>query len=240
MGVLDQVTQMRNQGISSEEIIRKLQEQGISPKMINDALNQAEIKNAVSEGYNGDYEENAEYEPPSPEQIQSSKYIPKTQEISQQNYYPPQQAQQQNYQEYYPQENYNSEQYSAGGVNTDTVIEISEQVFSEKIEKMQKQVSELSSFKILAESKMDLISERLKKIESVIDRLQAAILEKVGDYGRNIEGVKKEMSMMQDSFGKVVNTLADKAEKPSRKETLEELKTLASEKPKTQKKISKK
>ena len=62
------------------------------------------------------------------------------------------------------------------------------------------------------QTKIDNISDRLKRIESNIDTLQAEILERVGSYGRGIEGVKKEMSMMQESFGKIVNNLADKAE----------------------------
>jgi len=51
----------------------------------------------------------------------------------------------------------------------------------------------------------------LKRIETSIDRLQSAILEKVGSYGRGLDSVKKEMGMMQDSFGKMVGVLADKA-----------------------------
>ena len=44
MGVLEQIMQMRSQGISDEEIISRLQERGITPQAINDALSQAEIK----------------------------------------------------------------------------------------------------------------------------------------------------------------------------------------------------
>ena len=56
------------------------------------------------------------------------------------------------------------------------------------------------------------ISERLKRIESTIDGLQSAVLDKIGVYGSGLDSIKREMSMMQDSFGKVVNTLADKKE----------------------------
>jgi hypothetical protein len=52
---------------------------------------------------------------------------------------------------------------------------------------------------------MENISDRLKKIETIIDKLQIAILEKVGSYGKNLEGIKKEMSMMQDSFSKMIS-----------------------------------
>jgi len=49
MGVFDQVTSMQQDGINDSEIIRSLQEQGISPKEIQDALSQSQIKQAISE-----------------------------------------------------------------------------------------------------------------------------------------------------------------------------------------------
>lgn len=153
---------------------------------------------------------------------------PVAQEVSDQEAYVPQpqgefypgqgqqQGQQEQYQpeqyapqeEYYPQQEYG---YSEPGIgDTDTIIEITEQVFSEKIKTIQKQVEDLNEFKVLAQTKIDNISDRLKRIELNIDRLQAEILEKVGSYGRGLEGIKKEMGMMQESFGKIVNTVARK------------------------------
>lgn len=204
MSILEQVTQMKTQGFPEEEIIKKLQDQGISPKAINDALNQTEIKKAVSneEGY-ADYEMSPKLTPTPQGGI-------KTQEIPDENMYSPQPQE-----EYYPQEYSQYQQDGsdyAPGFDTNTIIEISEQVFSEKIEKMQKQVDEFSEFKALAESKIDNISERIKRIESMIDRLQSTILEKIGSYGNNLESVKKEMSMMQNSFSKMINPLAERSE----------------------------
>jgi len=49
MGILEQVTKMKEQGIPDNQIANKLQEQRVSPKEINDALNQSKIKNAVSD-----------------------------------------------------------------------------------------------------------------------------------------------------------------------------------------------
>jgi len=184
MGVLEQITQMRNQGISDEEIIRTFQEKGISPREINDALSQFQIKNAVSDARG--------YETPMPKEY--------SEEPPTENYEQPQQ-------EYYPQEQYsqNEYEYPAERTDSDTIIEIAEQVFSEKIKTMKKQLDALNEFKTLGTSKIDNIDERLKRIETMIDKLQIAILEKIGSYGKNIENIKKEMSMMQDSFGKVIN-----------------------------------
>ena len=214
MSVLEQITQMKTQGFPEEEIIKKLQDQGVSPKAINDALNQTEIKKAVS---NEEGEEYAEYEM-SPKTTPSSQGGIKTQEIPDENIYSPQPQE-----EYYPQEysQYQQEDSAyAPGFDTNTIIEISEQVFSEKIEKIQKQVDEFSEFKSLAESRIYNISERIKRIELTIDKLQSAILEKIGSYGNNLESVKKEMSMMQNSFSKMINPLAERAEeKKSRTNT---------------------
>jgi len=62
------------------------------------------------------------------------------------------------------------------------------------------------------------LSERLKKIETTMDKLQIAILEKVGSYGQNLDGIRKEMSMMQDSFSKMVSS--PKEEKPREEKQL--------------------
>src|SRR3989304_3924490 len=204
MGVLDQISQMKSQGIGDEEIIRKLQEQGIPPKAINDALNQAEIKKAVA-GEELGYEGSPEYGASQPQ----AQYIPPQESYAPGTEYA-QQPQQQGeyYEEYQPQQGSDSGNYQPAGIDTSTVMEIADQVFTEKTQKMQKQIRELTEFKTISEAKIENFAERLKKIESIIDKLEIAILEKVGSYGRNLETIKKEMSMRKDSFGKMIPSMA--------------------------------
>jgi len=202
MGILDQIMQMRARGMSEEEIINKLKEQRVSPREITDALSQSQIKNAIS---NEEYIPTpSNYEPPPP--MPYAPYSPQTQEMYEQEYSPPQQ-------DYLPQENYGSYEQPTENAGTETLIEISEQVFEEKTKKIQKQLEDLNEIKVLSQTKMENFSERLKRVESTLDSLQSAILEKVGSYGNTLESIKKEMSMMQDSFGKIVNTALDKSEK---------------------------
>jgi hypothetical protein len=206
MGVLDQVTMMKKQGIADNDIIADLSQKGVSPKEINDALKQSQIKSAVS-----DFEEELEpslnidenvpvpsKEKESPEEFTSGQQGA-YQQNQQGNYYPPQQYYQETpqfqggYQNYSPQEN-----------NTDNIIEIADQIFSDRIRKFQRQEDINTELIALLQSKLENVSERLKKIENIIDKLQISIVEKVGSYGQNLEGIKKEMSMMQDSFSKMV------------------------------------
>ncbi len=205
MAVLDQVMQLKNQGMDDNQIIGTLQEQGISPNEINNALSQAQIKNAVTADQTSMPNQN--YQQP----MTQEEYPENYNEDYQQGGY-----NDENYgeQEYYPQEGYSSE---GAGFDTGTIVEIAEQVFSEKIKKIETQLEDLNEFKNLNQTRIDNIDERLKKIESIIDKLQITILEKVGSYGQNLGEIKKEMNMMQDSFGKIVNNIADKNSSASKK-----------------------
>jgi len=197
MGVLDQVTQLKNQGMSDTQITENLQQQGISPKEITDAINQSQIKNAVSA-------ENPAGTPPGPPEAAApvatagaETYTPQTQEVG--AGYPSPTA---TGQEYYSEAGYGAYP-AAAATDSDTMIEIANQVFSEKIKKIEKTIDELNEFKTMASVKIDNIDERLKKIEKIIDTIQIKILEKVGSYGKELQTTKKEMSMMQDSFRKL-------------------------------------
>ena len=130
MGALDQIRQMRQEGFSEQDISDSLQEQGISPNSITDAFSQARIKDVV-EGEN-EMQENDFPETPSPFSTPET-YAP--QEMPQDQYYSPQESpylQPQETESYSPQEGYTGDQ---GGFGTDTIIEIAEQVFEEKIKK---------------------------------------------------------------------------------------------------------
>lgn len=242
MGVLDQINQMKSQGISDSEISAKLQEQGINPKSINDAFNQIKIKNAVSaENFYESPQQNSQ-NLPVPKPISSQRqqfYTPRTQDIEEnensqnpEEFYSPnpeqptfsgQVPEMENYQqEYYPQQNSYGDYdvYSPNAkMDTDSVIEIAEQVIEEKTKKMQKQIDALNEFASLAQNKIAINHERIKKIENMMDKLQIAILEKVGEYGQGISSVKKELEMMQESFSKTLPNFngPEKGKKTSKK-----------------------
>jgi hypothetical protein len=224
MGILDEINNMRNQGMNEKDIINDLQERGVAPKAINEALNQMRIKKAVSAESSGEegmepsiMKEGRKYEAP----LLPPLYVPKTQEINheREGLYAPELPQlpqfneefeapafgRQTQEEYLPQEGY--EEQGAMGYDADTLIEIAEQVFSEKIKKEQKQIASLNEFATLAETRISNDHERIKRIEGIIDKLQAAILEKVGSYGRNLENIKSEMGMMQESFSKMIPSI---------------------------------
>lgn len=229
MAILEQIMQMKKQGIPDQEIINELSQSGISPREINDALKQAQIKYAVSNVDEGELQPSImpEEEQYAPTPVNNQEYAP----VPQEEAYAPQEQQQQ----YYTPSG--GAEYSPAGIDADTVMEIADQIFSEKIKKIQKQLDATSEGAILLQSKTENISERLKKMETIMDKLQIAILEKIGSYGQNLESIKKEMSMMGDSFSKMISP-----SKESRRESEEyqEKESGDIERPETQKRIPRK
>ena len=221
MGVLDQVMQLKNQGYSEQDIKDNLQQQGISPKQITDAINQAKIKNAVS-SQNPEADDNPPTPgtPPGPPassaagtQGEQGYYTPQTQPMQATETMQP--AYQQAPAEYYEETAYAPT--ASTGIDSDTIIEIANQVFSEKIRKTEKRLEELEELKTIAKVKVNNLDERLKRIEKMIDTLQVQILEKVGSYGRELQSTKKEVSMLEDTIGKTIKTKARKKSSKTKK-----------------------
>ena len=230
MGVLDQITKMKRQGIPEDEIVNSLRDQGVSPAEINDAMKQAQIKSAISEGdeMGGEMQPSMMSGEEVPAPIEQEEYTPQPAQTYQPNVYEaqaPQEYQQQDYQppayqsqeqpQYYAQEGGYAP--ATGAADADTMIEIADQLFSEKVKKIQKQMDSTSETSSLLQTKVENISDRLKKIETIIDKLQIAILEKVGSYGQNLDSIKKEMSMMQYSFSKMISPKKEEKKSESKK-----------------------
>jgi len=188
MGVLEQVTKLKKQGYGEQEIVNNLQQQGISPKEINDALNQSQIKSAVSNP--------EEMEAPPTPGGGEGYYTPQTQPMEE--YAAPQQGAP----EYYQEQAYAPS--ASAGMDSDIIIEIANQVFSEKIRKTEKRLEELEELKTLIKVKTENMEERLKRIEKMIDTLQIQVIEKVSSYGKELDSTKKEVSMLEDTLGRTI------------------------------------
>lgn len=200
MGLLEEIQKMKQAGMQEAEIISKLQEQGNPYRTISEAISQSRIKQAV--------ESPEEPIAPSPSDIKQQEISP---EQMQQSIMPSpnQMEQEQQPQEYFQPQNPNDYQqqnydYSQGQLSSDTIMEISEQIVSEKLSDVRKKLEKISMFKTELETKTESIEERLKRIEKIIDTLQASVLKKVGDYVTNVEDIKHELVETQKTFAKVI------------------------------------
>ncbi len=231
MALLNDIKKMQSEGKTEQEIIATMRQQGVSPKDIIEALSQSKIKEAVT----GAQETQAPA--PSPQDLQQEALMPGTdvmpnpspdmqasptmsqpmespQQMPEQSAYPQQPQQMQPAYQEYPQY---QQQYApqAGSISPDTITEISEQVVSEKLSTLKKDIEQIIDMKTTVESKIEYFDERLKRIEKIIDRLQLSIMQKVGDYMTNIDDIKKEIVETQKSF-KALTSSESPREKPKK------------------------
>ncbi len=219
MTTLEKIQEFKKNRVPEAEIVTKLKEDGISLLDISNAMNQSKIKEAVT----GEMETSTEgmvpsimgERPPETEkapQGEEGAYTPSPSPVREDTYqdYSAQENQGMGQQgeiqeEYY--ENESPQEYGPQGgygMSSETMIEVAEQVFFEKIKKIEEKVSVLREFKSLSEPLIESMDERLKRIEKNFDKMQIAILDRVGSFGKNIDSLRKEVEMVEDSFGKVM------------------------------------
>lgn len=227
MPIVEKISEMKKQGLKEEEIAQRLKEQGISPKEIVEALEQSNVKSAVSA--TEEMQPSVMAAPMNNLQISTEMpMVPQetseVQEMSSQLIQPqmPQEMQQQdtltqiqgypNYAEEsaYAYPTYDYEEYPP--LDTSIITEIAEQIINEKMQKTEKQIAEMTKFKIETQGKINNIDSRLKRIEMMIDKLQISILGEIGSYGENIADLKQEMQATQESFSKILNPLSENIE----------------------------
>ncbi|MFA5484683.1 MAG: hypothetical protein WC260_00295 [Candidatus Pacearchaeota archaeon] len=200
MELLDIIAEMQSQGISNQGIFENLQRQGYNPTQINDAINQIKITTQPMDTQNQQDPFNQPQNFNQPQDFNQN-----------QQYNDPQQ-------ENYPQENYytqtpqaysGEEYYQQPSFDTETITEITEQVISEKFREYNKKTGDIVSFKNTIQDKVDDINTRLKRIESTIDKLQQAIIQKIGEFGENTQIIKKDLESLHDTTSKLMNPLID-------------------------------
>jgi DNA-binding transcriptional MerR regulator len=207
MPLINQIIEMRQQGMQDKDIAKILREQGFQPKEITDALSQSKIKSAVAgdDAPSQNYPYNQENYP---EQYAEQSYSQYPQNDSQQQkQYPYSQNQnypQGNYPEQYAEQSY-SQQYSS---DTDLIKQIAEEIAEEKVSELREKILDASESKKDIQSKIDLIDKRLTQIEKTIDKLQLALLGKMSDYSKQIKSVTKELKSTQDTFKKIIKPVS--------------------------------
>ncbi len=207
MAILEKVMQMKQMRISDVGIIQELRQEGFSPREINEALSQANIKSAVNKE---DLYSNQEYmqNPPINETSEMQPSIMQKPQPQEPQYTKPIQSEQYA-QPQYPETDYYQEYQSVPQLDMETMGEMAEQIVKEKTEEIKKQIFSLAKFKKELEIEIQRIEQRLSKIENLFNELQMAILNKVGDYGIDIKNLADEMHQTQKSFSKILNPIAD-------------------------------
>lgn len=196
------VIEMQQNGRDDAEIITFLTEQGLKPSQISDAMNQAKIKQAVSA-------KTSEYPAPveAPEGLSPSIMSPQTQvQESEEIPIPGRVAEgQMPMQEQY----YGYEQQPSAGLDTEAIEEIAEGIISEKWDEAKAKITSMSEWKDYADNRLQSVESKMKRVESSLDNLQAALLGKVQKYEQSIRDLGTEMKSVQGAFSKVLSPMEE-------------------------------
>ena len=212
---LQKVAQLQAQGMQDADIIKQMQAEGVPPKDINDALNQAKIKQAVGpeQGQQQTPIQDMQQSIMQPQQMQSALPPEQGQQIPQQapaQQTPPEQAtyDQAYYQtpQAYPQQAYYPQ---AGGFDTETISEIADQIVTEKLQEQNEKTGDISAFKSSTEEQLENLNHRLSQIEASIEQLQQAVIQKIGEFGETGEYIKKDLNNLHNTVSKLMNPLID-------------------------------
>lgn len=86
-------------------------------------------------------------------------------------------------------------------MSSDLISEISEQVVSERLAPLHDRLEKVIDMRTVFEGRISSLSERLARMEKIIDTLQLSLLQKVGEYVNDVHDVRKELEETQKSFG---------------------------------------
>jgi len=219
MSTIEEVRNYQAQGMSEEQIIQNLRQKGTRYKDIVDALSQTKIRDAVEQPEDVPAPSSDPYssqtqgmEPSIMGSASGDQAIPQAPVpgasylnqpyMNQQEYQAP--APGQEYPQYPPYEQQIQGYPQMSAISPDIITEIAEQVVASKFTEIRKPLEKLTEMKSTLDARVEYLDERLKRMEKIIDALQASVLRKVGDYITNVQDIKSEMIETQKTFAKLV------------------------------------
>jgi hypothetical protein len=225
------MAQLQNEGIAPSEINQSLQQAKIKNAISSSEKNpptSQEMQQSITKQI-PTQEQKTETEPinqlPNPQTSSLPQYPEQYQNPSSQT--PTQQPQpqyteqpQQQYPEYDPNQQYYSQtpqtyQQDQGGYypqesySTETISEIATQTATEILEDYKRKVGDVASFKNQIQNKVEDLDDRLKKIENSIDKLQQAVLGKIGEFGDTTAMIHHDLDNLHGTVAKLMNPLID-------------------------------
>ena len=190
MALSDDILRMK-QNMSDDNIIKTLAEKGYTPVEIVDAFNQAKLKQSVPANQLGlmpSIMQQQETPVPSPMQVQPQAA--------------PEAA------AYYPYVYPTAEQpQMQSKIGTENIEEITEEIINEKWSEFKTKIGDIAEWKLYMEGRSKSMDDRLKRIEMSLDKLQAALLGKVQEYGQNVRDLGAEIGSLEMAFSKVLDPL---------------------------------
>ena len=195
------VINLRNQGYSNSQVIENLKSGGYSLQEISDAMNQSEIKDAVSQGVSLE-------DAPSPSGQESSNYSNQPNQpefdIQSQNSFPSYRPEIQSQESRIPQ-------YQgfapARDTYTEKIEEIAESIIKEKWEYFMKDFGDITVWREKVRTDILSIKQELIRTQERLENLQKAVLGKVSEYDKDVREIGTEIKALEKVMEKILEPL---------------------------------
>jgi len=193
---LEQVLQMRNQGLTNDQIIQNLQRYGYPLNLINNAINQADIKEGIT---TTQYQMGMDSPPPL-------------------SAVPMQQGQQQRQQRSgHASSAFGSSHDSDVGVEEEERIhEVAEAIIEEKWSSLIENVSKILEWKDTAESRLTKMEQSIEELRHNFDKLHEGVLGRLGEYDTTMKDIGTELKALEKVFQKILPGFVDNVQELSR------------------------
>ncbi len=192
----DLVIQMKQQGMSNDQITQNLQSQGYTPSQIFDAISQADIKGAVEAAPPG-APAAPEAGPPTGAPIPGAPAPMPEAAPPGAPPGPPQPP-------------------AAPEAERERIEEVAEAIIDEKWDELMKNVDKIAAWKETTEIKITNLEQAINNLKERFEELHKGILAKVGEYDKGIRDVGSEIKAMEGVFKKVLPTLTENVSELSR------------------------
>ncbi|MFC1698095.1 hypothetical protein ACFL1H_07160 [Nanoarchaeota archaeon] len=179
----DQILNMRQQGMSDNQIVQALQKDGFNSQQIFDAMNQADIMGNVGPG-------------PAPQMGGTPQApMPPGPEMA-----PPGMP---------PGQGMPGPAMGAPTGQDTRIEEIAESIIEEKWQELVQNINKIIEWKNSVESKMAELQTQIQQIKSSFDNLHTGVVGKMGDYDKHLGTIGSDVKSMEQVFNKVLPTMTE-------------------------------
>jgi len=187
---VQQVMNMRQQGLSNNQITQNLQREGFKTHDIFDAMNQADLKTGVGPApmENAPPPQNPMQPPQGPPQMPPN--MPPPMEVT-----------------------------DVGGTLNpmdERIEEVAEAIIDEKWSDLLDSVKKIIDWKESTTQRIDKIEQKFVDLKTEFDKLHSSILDRIGQYDSNMTDIGSEIKALEKVFQKILPTLTENVNELSR------------------------
>lgn len=192
------VLSLRSQGLSNEEIIDQLRDQGFNLQAIRDAMSQAEVKSAaVTPKMNNNS---------MPRASQATKTAPKPFPSIEEPELPPLPGEEEGGM---PESSMFAEEEKIESGKIEEIERVLEEIVNEKWKDVTDKFSRMEESRFKTEAEVKSLSKKVEELTTRLDKLNSILMGRVEEYHKTMQDVDVEVRALEKVMQKLVPSMAE-------------------------------